>query len=111
MDELYVTNKGEEEHRDSFLGQEYVFPVGKSTKVPYAFATECLGYGSENKEPFLHRLGWTKTTNDLPEALSRLATLEVSAEPQQQDRYLASAVGVVPLPPRAAGRKAGTRAA
>lgn len=112
MSVVFVTNRGDVEHSDSYAGITYKFTPGVTVEVPHQAAQEILGYGHTRKEQFVTRLGWSKNSVDMAPALERLATIEISTEPPVQNRSLPSAVGVVPLQiERGAGRKAPARAA
>lgn len=108
---LYVTNTGDFDHSDSYDGVLYRFPRGRSVEVTEVVAENCFGYGHPQKFDFVVRLGWTRDSRDLPEALAKLDKFLITPEPVQ-DRSLPSAVGVVPLQAeRSVGRKANVRAA
>lgn len=112
MNVVYVTNLSDADHVDKHGGVTYEFKKGVTVEVPEQVASDCFGYGHHNKEQFVVRLGWSKTSNDMPQALQRLSQFDISAEKPTQDRYLPSAVGeVTPLPVKAWGRKANSRAA
>lgn len=112
MSVVYVTNRGDSEHTDTYLGVSYTFRRGVTLELPIEAARELLGYGHSDKTPFVVRLGWPVTALDVPKAVERLNEIEISTEPPVQNRYLPSAVGVVPLhSARRAGRKATARAA
>lgn len=110
MSVVYVTNTGDTEHTDTYHGVSYRFARFQTIEMPLEAAQELLGYGHRNKEPFVVRLGWAVTNNDMPKALEKLSAIEISVEPPQ-DRVLPSSVGAVtPFPATGRGRKA-TRAA
>ncbi len=111
MTTVYVTNVGDFDHSDSYCGVVYKFPRGISVEVPLAAAENLLGFGQEDKTEFVVRLGWSKTSLDMPQALEKLACLRVTQEPVQ-NRSLPSAVGAVSLQiARSGGRKAIPRVA
>jgi hypothetical protein len=111
MSTVYVTNRGDLDHTDWYHGVFYHFRKGETIEMPSEAAQELLGYGHRNREPFVVRLGWSVTSNDMPKAMERLNRFEISPTPPEQNRVLPSSVGVVtPLSERRAGRKA-TRAA
>ena len=99
MSELvFVTNNSEKKLTAEFAYEEYNFPVGVTVALSPLAARHIFGYGDDNKEPYLARLGFIRLHSDLEEGLERLAQFEITAEPPQQNRSLPSAVGVVPLP-------------
>ena len=106
MSVVFVTNKGDTEHTDSYLGVTYTFTPGVTVQMPEEAARNILGYGHHDKTQFVVRLGWPKTNLDVPRAIERLNMIEVSDSPPVQNRYLPSAVGPVPLHSgKGAGRK------
>lgn len=111
MPPVFVTNTGDFDHSDSYDGVSYSFPRGKSVEVPEVVAENLFGYGHESKFDFVVRLGWTRDSRDLPEALAKMEKFLITPEPVQ-DRSLPSAVGAVSLQAaRSVGRKAIARAA
>ena len=106
MSIVFVTNRGDTEHTDSYLGVTYTFTPGVTLQMPPEAARELLGYGYTDKTQFVVRLGWPKTNLDVPSAVERLNLIEVSEQPPVQNRSLPSAVGPVPLHSvKGAGRK------
>ena len=110
MSVVYVTNRGDVGHTDRYHGISYTFNPGETIEGPLEVAVELLGYGHRNREPFVVRLGWSVTSNDMPKAMERLLKIEISTEPPSQDRVLPSSVGSVTQFSRA-GRKSTRRAA
>lgn len=99
MSELvFVTNNSEKSLTVEFAYKEYTFPAGKTVDIPLQAARHIFGYGDNNKEPYLSRLGFIRLHSELDEALERLSKFELSDQPPQTNRSLPSAVGVVPLP-------------
>jgi len=95
---VYVTNRRDEVFEDGYSGVRYTFVPGKATEIPVEAARHIFGYGEEDKEPYLCRLGWIKTKNDLPEGIKLLRLFEIS-ETKNDGRLLSPAfVGQVPLP-------------
>ena len=91
---VYVTNESDADHSDSYGGVTYQFKRGECVEIPADVACELLGYGHHDKEQFVVRLGWTRDSTDMPQALQRLAQFHISTEPVQ-NRSLPSAVGEV----------------
>jgi hypothetical protein len=113
-DLVYVTNNSDKELVSEYSYKEYKFPVGKTVEVPLKAAQHILGYGQENKEPYLARLGFIRLHSDLEQGLEKLAKFDISSEaPVEKNRSLPSAVGVVPLhvEKRAGGKSSHARAA
>ena len=111
MSVVYVINRSGTDHADSYGGVRYEFKRDRVVELPTHVATELFGYGQRDKEQFVVRLGWSKDSNDMPQALQRLDQFHISEE-QPKDRYLASAVGeVTPFPDAGRGRKAAYKAA
>ena len=113
MSELvYVTNKSGKKLSAEYAYEEYNFPVDKTVALSPKAAKHIFGYGVDNKEPYLARLGFIRLHSELEQGLERLAQFEITSEPPQQDRSLPSAVGVVPLHvEKRAGGKSTQRAA
>jgi hypothetical protein len=80
------------------------FKKGSTVEIPEEVATHIFGYRDDNKAPYLARLGWAKTTNDLEEGLSRLAKWDLSTTPPVKNQSLSPLVEQVPLP---SSKKAG----
>ena len=72
MTTVYVTNKWDKPLVDEYAYKPYEFPVNESVEVPVEVARHIFGYGSENKESVLARLGFAKTKNDIPSGLEIL---------------------------------------
>jgi hypothetical protein len=112
MGAVYVTNCSESDHADSYGGVRYEFKRGATVEVPDVVASELLGYGHSRKEQFVVRLGWSKTNQDMPQALRKLAQFQIAHEPPRQNRVSPFAVGeVTPMSDATRGRKAIQRAA
>jgi hypothetical protein len=71
MNELFVTNKNGFNHKDSFNGVEYAFPVDEEVLVPVEAAEHMFGFRRPNKSDNLVRLGWANLPNE--EGVKRLA--------------------------------------
>jgi hypothetical protein len=82
-DTVYVTNIGERFLTDGWDGVQYTFEPGKTVQVPVFIAGHIFGYGFEDKTPHVTRLGWAKTTNDIPGALANLENFVISTEPPE----------------------------
>jgi len=111
---VYVTNNSDKELVSEYSYTEYKFPVGKTVAVPHNAAKHIFGYGQENKEPYLARLGFVRLHSELEQGLEKLLQFEISTEaPVEKNRSLPSAVGVVPLhvEKRVGGKSSQARAA
>ena len=109
---VFVTNRTDTALTDGYGGIFYEFLKGKPVEVPVHVAKHVFGYGDENKEPYLARLGWIRSHSDLDSGIERLNKFEITTQPAQQDRSLPSAVSVVPLRvEKHAGGKVNQRAA
>lgn len=112
MTDVFVTNHSDKDITAEYCFQSYVFPVGKTVKLSVPAAKHMLGYGDENKEPYLVCLGLMRLHSELEEATEKFRKVEFSDTPPSKNRSLPSAVGVVPLRlEKAAGGKATQRAA
>ena len=111
-DILYVTNTSSKPLEVVYCFKKEVFPVGETVEIHRHAAKDIFGYGVENKEPYLARLGFIRLHSDIEQGLEKLAKFEITSEFPQQDRSLPSAVSVVPLRvEKHAGGKVNQRAA
>jgi len=55
---IFVTNRNEFLHVDSYDGVEYAFNPGEKVLVPEPAARHMLGFGAADKTETLVRLGW-----------------------------------------------------
>jgi hypothetical protein len=94
---VFVTNRSDSALTDGYGGVFYEFLRGKPVEVPLHVAQHVFGYGAEDKEPYLARLGWIRSHADLNSGIERLNKFEITSQSAQQDRSLPSAVSVVPL--------------
>lgn len=107
-----VTNKSGIALTDGYGGVFYEFLLGKPVEVPVHVAKHVFGYGEQNKEPYLTRLGWIRSHADLDSGIERLNKFEITTQQPHKDRSLPSAVSVVPLRvEKHAGGKVNQRAA
>ena len=112
METVIVTNKTDIALTDGYNGVFYEFLRGKPVEVPVHVAKHVFGYGDENKELYLARLGWIRSHSDLDSGIERLNKFEITSQPAQQNRSLPSAISVVPLRvEKHAGGKVNQRAA
>lgn len=97
---VYVTNNTEEELVDGYAGVFYKFEPQQTVEIPAEAATHIFGYGVQDKEPFLARLGWIKTKNELKEGIKRLNQFVISVEKPAEKNHSLSPLVVeqVPLP-------------
>lgn len=56
--QVYVTNIGKEEHKDTFNGRVFVFKPGQKALIPFEAAMLFFGYTERDKSKCLNRLGW-----------------------------------------------------
>jgi hypothetical protein len=95
---VFVTNNSDNKFVTEFCYKQIEFPVGKPVQISVIAAKHIFGYGDNNKEPYLARLGWIQLHSELEQGLERLSKFEISDKPLvEEDRSLPSAVGVVPL--------------
>ena len=95
---IFVTNNSDKTLVDGWNGVEYTFKPNSTVEVPEIVAKHVFGYGDNDKEPYLARLGWIHSKNDLKEGLALLAKWEFSTEAPKKDRSLSPMVEKVPLP-------------
>ena len=95
---IFVTNKSDKNHRDSYAYRDYEFPVGQTIEISEEMARYMFAYGVENKEPTLARLGWIRTRNEIPDGVKILERFILSQEPPGRNHSLSQVVERVPLP-------------
>jgi len=105
MSNIFVTNHSDKLYKDGYGGVFYEFVPSKTVEVPVEVARHIFGYGENNKEPYLARLGWITTSNDLDKGLEILSKWELSTEPPKKNQSLSPLVERVPLPIKKAGGK------
>ena len=98
MTTLFVRNNGDHQLVDSFNGTTYDFAVGKEVEIPETAAKHIFGYGDDNKEPYLVRLGWMKMNTDYPVAMERLGKFSFSRESSKPVHVSAPVVERVAAP-------------
>ena len=97
MSVIFVTNNSDKVWKDGYAGKFYTFGKGETVEVPIEVAKHVFGYGDDNKEPYLARLGWITTSNDLDKGLELLSKWEFSTEPPKKNQSLSPLVERVPL--------------
>ena len=98
MTTLFVCNNGDNPLVDSFNGVSYNFACGKEVEIPEVAAKHIFGYGDDNKEPYLVRLGWMKMNTDFPLAMERLGKFSFSRESSKPVHVSAPVVERVAAP-------------
>jgi len=98
MSTIYVTNHSDKTLKDGFSGKFYEFKPGSTVEIPLEAAQHIFGYGDENKEIYLARLGWIVSHNDLEKGLELLTKWDISTEPPKKNQSLSPLVERVPLP-------------
>lgn len=104
MSNVFVTNNSGQPLKDGYAGVVYEFPIGQTVEIPEEVANHIFGYGVENKEPYLARLGWIHTKNEVESGMARLNRWKISSEPPEKNQSLSPLVERVPLP---ASKRAG----
>jgi hypothetical protein len=105
MSVIFVTNNSDKKLTDGFGGVFYEFPKGKTVEIPEEVARHVFGYGDDNKEPYLARLGWIVSRNDLDKGLEILAQWDISTQPPKKNQSISPLVERVPLPAKKVGGK------
>ena len=104
MTTIFVRNNGSETFSDGLDGTVYHFEPGKEIEIPEIAAKHIFGYGDDNKEPYLVRLGWMKMSNQFNLAMERLAQFSFSKESSKTVHLSAPVVERVAAPmPKANG--------
>ena len=98
MSNIFVTNRSDKKLKDGFAGVFYSFPKNETVEIPQEVARHIFGYGDDNKEPYLARLGWIVSQNDLEKGIELLNQWEISTEPPSKNQSLSPLVERVPLP-------------
>lgn len=98
MSTVWVVNKTETELNAGWAGAQYAFKPNAPVELPIEIAQNLFGYGLDDKFEFVVRFGWTQTSNDLPQALERLAKFEISEERPTIYRASSPAVDQTPVP-------------
>jgi hypothetical protein len=98
MTDIYVTNNGIDPLVDFFDGTKYEFTPGKEVQVPEIVAKHIFGYGDDNKEPYLVRLGWMKMSNDFQAAMEKMGAFSFSRQSGQTVHLSAPVVERVAAP-------------
>lgn len=65
-----------------YNGKDYAFPFGEPVNVPLEVARHLFGLGSDDKSAALARLGWAKSSDELPEAIERLGNIRFDDLPE-----------------------------
>ena len=81
---IFVTNRSDKKLKDGYGGIFYEFKKDETVEIPEEVARHIFGIDDLDKEKYLARLGWCKTTNDLEDALAILAQWEISSEPPKK---------------------------
>jgi hypothetical protein len=105
MSTIFVTNNSDKKLTDGFSGVFYEFPKGKTVEIPEEVARHVFGYGDDNKEPYLARLGWIVSRNDLEKGLEVLSQWDISTQPPKKNQSISPLVERVPLPAKKVGGK------
>ena len=104
MTTIFVRNNGSDKFSDGLDGTVYHFEPGKEVEIPEIAAKHIFGYGDDNKEPYLVRLGWMKMSNQFDEAMEKLALFSFSKESVKPVHLSAPVVERVAAPmPKAKG--------
>ena len=98
MTTIFVRNNGSNPLVDGFNGVTYNFACGEEVEIPEVAAKHIFGYGDDNKEPYLVRLGWMKMSTDYRMAMERLATFSFSRESSKPVHVSAPVVERVAAP-------------
>ena len=95
---IFVTNRSDLKLKDGYAGVFYEFKKDQTVEIPEEVAKHIFGIHDPDKEKYLARLGWCKTSNDLEAAIAILEQWEIGTEPPKKDQSLSPLVEKVPLP-------------
>jgi hypothetical protein len=65
-----------------YNGKDYLFPYGQPVNVHLEVARHCFGLGQDDKSAALSRLGWARTSDELPDAIERLSNIRFEDLPE-----------------------------
>jgi len=89
---VFITNNSDIEFKDGYNGQFFDFKKGKTVQVPETVAKHVFGWGDEDKEPYLARLGWIKTKSDIGDGIAKLEQFEITTEEATKNHVLSPVV-------------------
>ena len=92
MTNIFVRNNSPHPLTDRFDGTAYTFEPGKEIEVPEIVAKHIFGYGDDDKEPYLVRLGWMKMSNQFDAAMEKMMQFSFSREPSAKQVHLSAPV-------------------
>jgi len=93
-----VTNKWVKPVEASFEYVLYRFPINEAVEIPVEAARHIFGYEQENKVPYLTRLAFIQTMNDIPEGIKILDKFRITEATPKPDHFISPVVERVPLP-------------
>jgi hypothetical protein len=85
VDEASVIGRGAKARKviiGRYNGKDYAFPYGEPVNVHLDVARHLFGLGSDDKSAALARLGWAKSSDELPEAIERLSNIRFEDLPE-----------------------------
>ena len=94
---MWVTNNSKHDLEDGYDGKRYVFAIGVPVEVPPVVCNHVFGFGEDNKEPYLRRLGWMIASTDKEKALERLNSFSFSSS-RPNIHVLSPVVDAKPVP-------------
>jgi hypothetical protein len=101
---VFVRNNGDQTFSDAHNGVVFDFVPGVEIQISEVAAKHIFGYGDDDKEPYLVRLGWMKMNTDFPLAMEKLGKFSFSREPSKPVHLSAPVVERVAAPlPKARG--------
>lgn len=99
MSTIFVTNNGDFSFEDGFAGQRYTFAIGTTVEIPLLAAKHIFGYGEDDKTSHLVRLGWLRISNEVDQAMAKLAKFQFDTQKPMKGHSKAPVVDkVAPLP-------------
>lgn len=88
-----VINQNAEVIHGRYAGKDYVFKPNVPVDVHEVVAHHVFGFGADDKTSALNRLGFLKSSDDLPEANKKLAKVKFTDPPE-----------MIEAPPKTRGR-------
>lgn len=78
IEEVWVTNTGDETLIDGWNGVKFEFLPASTVKIPIEMAINVFGFRQDDKAPYLSRFGWIRYANEIQGGLDRLNKFVIS---------------------------------
>jgi hypothetical protein len=81
-DYVRVTNGNRETVLGRFNGQDFAFKSGEPVDIPIVVARHVFAFGLKDKTAALNRIGWAKTSEEVPYGLQKLEKVTFDDPPE-----------------------------